>query len=149
MDSYAANGIITAVTGAPGDTALALLASATRRARVHLIIFSVIGAPVADNILQWLVRRLSVDGTGTAVVPSPLDLGAPASGLTAKQTYTAEPTYTTSIFDLGIHMRAPHQWNAAPGKGIIVPAVAGAGLGCTPIHASYVGSAQATMHWTE
>ena len=152
MDRYAANGQITAVTATPGDSALGVIASALTRARVYYFACSAFGTPVADNMLEWLVRRFTADGTGTAVTPNKLDLGAPAAQLSAKQNYTAEPTYDAInvLQDLGIHQRSLVQWNAVPNRGeIVLPAVAGAGLGFTPIHASYISTANAVAHWEE
>lgn len=149
MDSYAANGTIAAVTASPGDTALALIASILTRAKIHYLTVSVGGTPVSDNVLQWLIQRFTADGTGTAVTPTLIDSGAPAAQLSAKQGYTAEPTYSTTLFDVAVHQRSLWQWNSAPGKEIVIPAASGNGVGITPIHASYGGSAQAIAHWTE
>lgn len=149
-DIYAASGIIAAVTAAPGDTALGVRASASKRGRVHLIVLSVGGTPVADNELQWLIRRFTADGTATAIVPEPLEGNGPLGLLQAAQNYTAEPTYATvPIFNLAVHQRNLYQWHAAPGKEIIIANIAQNGVGATPIHAAYAGSAGATMHWEE
>lgn len=148
-DPFSANGIITNVAASPGTTALAVLASLSRRGRIHFFAVSVGGTPVGDNILRWLIRRITVDGTGTVVVPSPLDVAAPAALLAAKQTYTAEPTFGATIFDEAIHMRSIYHWNATPKNELVIPATAGAGIGFTPSHASYTGTAQATAHWEE
>jgi len=149
VDKYAANGAINTVTVAPGDTALGILCSPVTRARVHHFYVMVGGTPVADNVLQWLVRRFNADGTRTAVAPTPLDPAAPASQLGAGQNYTVEPTYTLLVFDLAVHQRGLYQWWAAPQGEIVLPATANNGIGITPIHASYNGSAQAHMEWTE
>lgn len=149
MDSYAANGTIAAVSAA-GASALGVIASTSTRGRVHYFALSVGGTPVGDTILRWLIRRFSADGTGTGLTPEKLDLAAPASLMTAKQNYTAEPTYlATILFDLALHMRNIYHWNAAPGKELVVPPTASAGIGVTPSHATYTGSAQGTIHWTE
>ena len=150
MDRYAASGTIAAVTPAPGDTALGVIASALTRAKIHLFIINQ-GATgvVADNILQWLVRRFTAAGTYTAVVPTLLDPGAPVAQLAAGQAYTAEPTYTTALFDIAVHQRSIYQWNASPGGELVIPAVANNGIGICPIHGAYVGPASSTMHWCE
>ena len=150
MDRYSASGTINAVTATPGDTAMAVLASALTRAKIYLITLAAGGTP-ADNMLQWLIRRLTADGTGTAVTPSLVDAGAPVAQLTARQNYSAEPTYSTGdpLQNWPIHQRNTYTWNAAPGGELIIPATAGAGIGATPIHAVYVGAATATMAWME
>jgi len=149
MDRYAADGRITAVTPAPGDTALGVMASTLTRARVYHFILSIGGTPVADNIIQWLVRRFTAVGTYTAVAPVPLDFNAPATQLAAGEEYTVEPTYTTTLLDESVHQRSIYTWNAQPEGALVIPAVAGAGIGFTPIHASYTGLADVTAHWQE
>jgi hypothetical protein len=149
VDSYAASGTINAVTGVPGDTALGILGTALTRARLHFFVVTVPGVPVADNVLEWIIRRFSADGTRTVVVPTPLDPSGPPAQLAAGQNYTVEPTYTTTLFDLGVHQRSLYQWNAAPNKEIVIPATAGNGIGFTPIHAAYAGTATAVAHWQE
>lgn len=150
MDRYAATGQIAAVTATPGDTALAVIASTLTRARIYFFAVGAAGTPVADNVLQWLVRRFTVDGTKTAVVPTLNDGGAPVAQLTAGQGYTAEPTYAAiSLFNLAVHQRSLYQWNAAPGGELVIPTTTNNGIGFTPIHASYASSANANAHWQE
>lgn len=151
MDRYAASGTIAAVTPAPGDTALGVIASTLTRAKIHLVIVYMGAAGVvADNVLGWTVRRFTTLGTYTVVVPEPLDPGAPVAQLAAGQNYTAEPTYVgASLLPPAVHQRSIYQWNAAPGGELVLPAVANNGIGVTPIHGAYVGPAGATMHWME
>jgi len=148
-DIYSADGAIAAVAVAPGTTALAIFASAFTRARVHFVDFSVGGVPVGDNLLNWLVRRLTTVGTNTPVTPAPFDLAAPAAQLSAAENFTAEPTFTTQLLQRPTHQRAGYQWNLGTAKEILIPAIANAGLGITPSHASYNGSAQANAEWLE
>ena len=150
MDRYAASGAIAAVTPAPGDTALGIIASPLTRAKIHLFILTMGSAgAVGDNVLQWLIRHFTALGTYTAVVPTRLDLDSPVAQLAAGQGYTAEPTYTTTLMDIAIHQRSVYQWNAAPGGELVIPAVANNGIGATPVHAAYGGPAQCVMHWME
>ena len=150
MDKYAATGQTAAVAVAPGKTTLAVIASTLTRGKVHFFVVSVGGTPVSDYILQWLVRRFTVDGTRTAVVPTLLDSGSPVAQLGAGQNYTVEPTYAAiNLFDLAVHQRSLYQWNAAPNAELVIPASAGNGIGWTAIHASYTGAASSTTHWQE
>ncbi len=150
MDRYAANGAIAVVTAAPGDTALGVIASTLTRAKIHLFIVTMgTAGVVADNVLRWLIRRFTAAGTYTAVVPVAIDTGAPVAQLAAGQAYTVEPAYTTTLIDLSVHQRSAYQWNAAPGGELVIPAVADNGIGFTPVHAAYVGPAQAVAHWME
>jgi hypothetical protein len=150
MDRYAASGQIAAVTPAPGDTALGVIASTLTRAKIHLFIVNMgsTGA-VGDNVLQWLIRRFTALGTYTVVTPTIIDTGAPVAQLSAGHAYTAEPTYSTTLMDIAVHQRSVYQWNAAPGGELVIPATANNGIGFTPIHAAYVGPAQAVAHWME
>jgi len=149
MDRYAADGQIAIVTPAPGDTALAVFASALTRAQIYQFILSITGAGVADNVIEWLVRRLTAAGTSTAVPPAPLDFSAPPSQLAAGENFTVEPTYTAPLLDPAVHQRSVYTWNAQPNGALKIPAVAGSGIGFTPIHAAYNQSADVTAHWQE
>ena len=149
-DWYTTNGTINAVTPAPGDTALALIASTLTRARIQHILCGAYGTPVGDNILEVLVRRFTAVGTSTAVIPQANDPGAPAAQLTAGENFTVEPTYAaTEKFDLPVHHRNTFQWYAPPRGEIIIPATANNGVGVTPIHGSYTGIAQAIITYEE
>lgn len=149
MDRYAADGQIAVVTPVPGDTALAVFASALTRAQIYQFILSITGAGVADNVVEWLVRRFTAVGTSVAVPPVPLDFNAPAAQLSAGEGFTVEPTYTTALLDPSVHQRSVYTWNAQPNGALKIPAVAGAGIGFTPIHAAYNQSADVTAHWEE
>lgn len=148
MDRYSANGLIAAVTGAPGDTALGIIASALTRAKIHFFALSEGGTP-ADYIIRWEVRRFTAIGTSTPVVPLAIDPGAPVAQLQAGQGYTVEPTYVQTLLDLQAHMRSLYQWNAAPGGELVLPAVANNGIGWTPSHGAYVGPSQVSCQWLE
>lgn len=150
MDRYFATGTITAVTASPGDTALAIIGNTLTRGRIFYYALSCAGTPVADNMIDWYVRRLTADGTGTSLTPGLEDAAAPVAQLTAKQNYTVEPTYATvPIHELAVHQRSLAQWNAAPRGELVIPASAAAGIGFTPIHASYASTATAVAHWEE
>lgn len=150
MDRYAATGEQT-VTATPGDTALAVLAVTTTRAKIHDLIFSQSAVP-ADTVIQWIVRRLTAVGTeGAGVVPVALDPDAPAAQLDGAENHTVEPTYTaaTELHDFDLNQRASFRWVAAPGGELVIPATATNGIGITPISAAYSGDVKATAHWQE
>lgn len=150
MDGYRASGTIAAVTAAPGDTALGIIASALTRARIDWFTVKMGSAgAVGDNVLQWLIRRFVALGTYTPVVPAPDDPAAPVAQLAAGQGYTVEPTYGATLFDEAIHQRSIYQWNSQPGREIVIPAVANNGVGIIPVHNAYVGPAVASVHWQE
>jgi len=151
MDHYAATGTIAAVTASPGDTVLAVLANATRRGAIGTVIFSHSATP-ADNVIQWLARRLTAVGIeGAGVVPIAFDGAAPAALLDGAEGHTTEPTYTAAseLIDEDLNQRATFTWQARPGGELIVPATASNGIGFTPISAAYTGGARVTAHWYE
>lgn len=150
-DKYAATGTQAAVTASPGDTALAVLAVTLVRAKLYELIFSQGGTP-ADNVIQWLVRRLSAVGTeGAGVTPAPLDSDAPAAQLDGAEDHSVEPTYiaATELLDFDLNQRATFRFVAAPGGEFIIPATASAGIGMTPISSAYTGVANVSAHWEE
>ena len=151
-DRYAATGEQAAVTATPGDTALTVHAIGTTvRGRLYELLFSQ-GATPADNVIQWLVRRLTALGTeGAAVVPEQLDSDAPAAILDAGEDHSVEPTYTaaTELLDFDLNQRATFRFVAAPGGEFLLPAVTNAGIGTTPISAAYTGIARTSAHWDE
>lgn len=149
-DSYVATGNITAVTASPGDSALSVDGVTTSRGRIGHIVLSQ-GATPDDKVIQWLVRRKTTAGTATSVTPALTDLGAPAALLGASQIYTTEPTITaaTELFDGDVNQRATYTLITAPGKELVVPATANAGIIITPISAAYAGIASATAYWDE
>lgn len=150
-DRYAATGLQDVVTAAPGDSVISVQGVTTTRWRLYDILFSQ-GAAPADTIIEWLIRRFdTADGTATAVVPAPLDSGAPASALTAQEDHTVEPTVVaaTELIDEDLNQRASFRWVAAPDGEFVGPAVATEGIFGTPISATYAGIARLTFHWLE
>lgn len=146
-DLYLADGIVNCAAS-PGATALSVVASALTRGRIDFFNLSATGTP-ADNVIQWLVRRISAAGTSSAVTPRPVDPAAPAAQLSAQQTYTAEPTFGVQLMDLGVHQRAYYQWQALPGREILVPATASNGVSFTAINGSFTGQVDVTVQWEE
>jgi len=132
---YQAAGTITA---AATKTIVAITGGTTVRPAVYDLVLSNFATP-ADNSAQWQVRRSTAAGTSTAVTPSPLDSGDPASTTVAGQTHTVEPTYTASVFllDVAVNQRATFRWVAAPNSEFVVPATASNGIGiqCVAVNA--------------
>ena len=147
-DRYGATGA--SATGATQTTVLTAVGLAATRARLYDFILSMGGTP-ADNTLEWLLRRFTVAGTGTAVVPVAVDPGAPAAQLTAAENHSAEPTYTaaTELFDNFGYQRATYEWKAPPQGEFMTPATAANGLGFSTAHASSTGNGEVTAHWLE
>lgn len=149
-DSYDLTGTITAVTAPPGDTALNVLASALLRAEVLFFSAEVGGVPVGDNVLTWLLRRVTADGTGTLITYASPDPSAPAHQLTAREQYTAEPTFGQQLWSRAVHQRNSYNWYPPAGRrGFLIPATAGFGLAWTPTNPVYNGTAQVSVEYLE
>lgn len=148
MDRYAVTGAQT-VTATPGDTVLAVEGDATVRGKVYDVEWGSIATP-ADNVIQWVLRRMTALGTKTAVTPQPLDGAAPAALLAGADDHTVEPTYAagSELLDIGVNQRASYRWVAAPESEFWVAASATDGIGLTPI-GSGGGDVAATMHFVE
>ena len=130
----------------PTDTVLGL----TSTAAIHDVIFGSSATP-ADNALNWLLQRYTAAGTATSVTPAPLDPADPAATATAGQNHTAEPTYTAGavLLDISANQRSTQRWVASPGGELVLPATAANGIGVQPVHTSFTGSVEATMHYEE
>lgn len=131
-------------------TCLTLEATAATRAWCYDMVFSNEGTP-ADLSSLWTVQRSTVDGVGTAVTPSVLDLDGAAAVCTCIENQTTEPTYTANqqLYEFSLNHRTTYRWVAAPGGEIILPADAGAGFGIFSLHASATTLFRATIMWTE
>ncbi len=140
MAKYAIDGKQT-TTATPFDTALSVIADATRPRRGKIVEFSVGaagGATAADVIVDCAIGRITAEGTNTDVVPLALDPADAATEADAGENHTIEPTYTAAseIFRIGRHMRATYRWVAAPGSEFVYPATAANGFGFRSEHAS-------------
>lgn len=90
-------------------------------------------ATPADNLYQYVVRRITTSGTGTAATPSPYD---PAD--VAVPVYAAKHLVTvdSSTFAAGgelyrepLNARASFRWVANPGREFVCPGATGNGIG--------------------
>ena len=139
MARYSASGSQTLQSSGSGDaTALSFAAQSTaHRCTVYEMWFGNIGAP-ADQVTVYTVGRITADGTGSAVTPSPLDAADRASQCTCLENHTSEPTYTSGgeLLELPLNHRATFRWVAAPGGELVTPATDNNGIGMKAIHAS-------------
>lgn len=91
-----------------------------------------VGSPStpADNAASFVIKRSSTASTGgTAVTPSPLDPGDPASLTTAMVAPSmSAPTLGVALLQWAQNQRATYRWVAAPNKELIAPATASNGL---------------------
>lgn len=146
---FAITGAENAVTSSL-TTALDLVGSATVRPRIYEFSIGCGGTP-ADNAITWKLMRHTTANTMTAVTPTALDSADPSAVSTAGENASAEGTYTagSELFDHIINQRATYRWVASPCGELIIPATANNGIGIRVLHASYTGSAEATMHFSE
>jgi hypothetical protein len=86
---------------------------------------------VADNATSYDIQRTSARGTQTAsVVANALDSANPAATALFDTTWSGNPTITgtSTIWRWGQNQRAAYLWIANPGRELIIPATANAGL---------------------
>ena len=152
MARYSASGSQTLQSSGSGDaTALSFAAQSTaHRCVVYEMWFGNSGAP-ADQVTVYTIGRITADGTGSAVTPSPLDAADRASQCTCLENHTAEPTYTSGgeLLETPLNHRATFRWVAAPGGEFITPATDNNGVGMKAIHASATTDFRMGAMWEE
>ena len=149
MGRYAIDGEKTTVTTGL-LTAVNIIGAATRRIRLYDFTLSVPTAP-DDNVLEWILQRSTVVGTGTPVVPQALDPADPTAVATADEDHSVEPTYTADeiLWKGAMNQRATYRWVAAPDGELIVPATAANGIGFQVLSPAFTGDATVTAHIQE
>ena len=152
MARYSASGSQTLQSSGSGDaTALSFAAQSTaHRCVVYEMWFGNFGAP-ADQVTVYTIGRITTDGTGSAVTPSPLDAADRASKCTCLENHTAEPTYTSGgeLLEMPLNHRATFRWVAAPGGEFVTPATDNNGIGMKAIHASATTDFRMGAMWEE
>ena len=152
MARYSASGSQTLQSSGSGDaTALSFAAQSTaHRCSVYEMWFGNIGAP-ADQVTVYTVGRITTDGVGSAVTPTPLYSGDRASQCTCLENHTTEPTYTSGgeVLELPLNHRATFRWVAAPGGELVTPATDNNGIGIKAIHASATTDFRVGAMWEE
>ena len=139
-------------TNTAATTILGVDAGATpRRNKIYYVECGSDATP-ADNAAEYNIQRYTVDGTSTAVTPTPLDAADAAALAEAGEAHSIEPTYTANLILLAWmqNQRATYQWFAPPGGELITPATADNGAGITSI--TTAGAAVATgccLHFEE
>lgn len=134
----------------PTDTVITITGAASTRGFVFFFALSSAATP-ADNAIEWIVQRHTAVGTATAILEEPLDLADAIALCLADENHTVEPTFTaaTEVFDNAVNQRMTLQWNANPDGELVIPATAAAGFGWQPVHASFTGLTEVTVHWYE
>src|SRR5262249_22783664 len=108
-------------------------------------------ATPADNAILWFFQRFTAAGTSTAVTPSAVDPADPAASCTAGQNHTRERTYTAGaiLARLALQQPATHRFQLDPDAPLVIPATANNGLGLYPVHSSFTGNVDGTIHFAE
>lgn len=115
MPRYITNAASIAGGASPPKTFLTVLTPSNRRCRIVAIYIGSDDTP-ASNAAKWVLKRITTDGTGTAVTPNPVDVAETASLCTSKQNYTVEPTYATEtlpaipFFPVALNQQATMPW---------------------------------------
>lgn len=135
-----ANGNQAAATTSTDDTILTVVSATTIRPHVYYIALGCPAAP-ADQAVLVNVKRITADGTGSAITIAKQDLADGTVKTTAKSNHTAQPTYTANTIMLAIplNQQATFQWQTVPEEGLVLPATANAGFGMQ--YSSTTGSA--------
>lgn len=83
-----------------------------------------------DVAIAIQLKRQTTAATGTAVVPSPLDSADAACVAIANSNITVEGTVpaTPALFAVAFNLRGMLQFDAAPGRELIIPATANFGI---------------------
>ena len=114
------------------DSTITIERGASARAKVFEFSMGFTLATPSDDMLSCAAQRCSADGTGTSRTPNPYDPADAACVATCLTNHSVEPTYTANEElwgPLGIHMRATYRWVAVPGKELVIPNSAAAGIG--------------------
>lgn len=116
-----------------------------RRGKLYDLTFGSEATPAANAFL-WRLRRCTAAGTSTAVVPVPLDVADALTETDAGENHTVEPTYVSAseLLVVPLHQTATFRWQVIPGREIVWPATAAAGVGLeTPTSSAVVVAAVA------
>ncbi len=110
------------------NTMINLTGSATCRPRIYEFDVGSVVTP-ADQTCTIVINRSTTAGTGTAVVPGPLDNQEFGAATTALQTLSAEPTNAgVFLWQMPLNQRASWRWVAAPDSEFIGAATTNNGL---------------------
>lgn len=129
---YAINGNQTGVsgTGNADGTILGLTSATTIRPTIYFWEIGS-GATPGDQAINVVWQRFTAAGTSTAVTPSALDPGDPASLATGGTNHTVAPTYTAGAIlqSTSFNQQNTFKFETLPEYGMKCPATAANGLG--------------------
>jgi hypothetical protein len=121
MKAMAASGDVQAASFP--KTMIALLNTASRRAKLVGVIIGCSEASPTDTMAKFAIRKITADGTGTTGTPLQVDSADGAPVITARVNYSVEPTYAAgNLAEIDLHMRNTMVWT--PPTQDAVPAAA-------------------------
>lgn len=113
---------ITLVSSATVPTAQ-IVATAAVRVKLYELMIGSPSTPADQAATIAITRTSSASTGGTAVTPSPVDIGDPASLATAMVAPSmSAPTLVVKVLVFALNQRATFRWVAAPGKEITTAA---------------------------
>ncbi len=121
------------ITNASNATIMNLYSAGGARSKVNNIILSS-GATPDDQATIFEVVRTTVSGTGTAIVPEPLDPLSVVANAQAKHTLTVEPTEVSAsnLLVVSLNQRATFSWLANPGAELKLVRTSDYGISIVP-----------------
>jgi hypothetical protein len=126
MARYSVSGVQTGSGTGVADSCLDITVNASTAHRIWVEeIFVGMGGSPADNVILWLVQRITAPGTGgAAVTPVPLDPQDRAAQGVANEEITTQGNATANqeLLQLLLNQRASFRWVAAPGSELVTPA---------------------------
>ncbi len=138
----------TSVVGTVNKTTLTLIGGTTIRPEIYDILMSSGNADDVQN--QWIIQRFTTDGTGVVRAPRPTDFDEVAATATAKENYSAAPTYVSTgvMLRVFVNARASERW-VTHDRPFKVPDVSGNGIGFQAIDPSFTGITACTAYFEE
>ena len=115
---YASTGIQTAL-GTADDYMLSITGGTTTSVEIYYLLMSTEGTPI-DEMVTYSVEKCSDLGTGTDVVPEPLNAVSARVALgNATEEHSADPTTVgIPLIEVPVHTRATFVWQVPPGVGM-------------------------------
>ncbi len=153
MKAYSPSGDVSLANASMPKTVIAVINTASRRAKLKRVIIGSSGAP-ADAAAKFALKKFSTDGTGSAGTTYQKDSADGAPSCTTKVNYTVEPTYDAGGgIEIALHQRNTIDFDveAALGGDQLANALGTAkGIGLVCIVAPTTGvNYNATFVWEE
>ena len=146
------------LTATAAKTRASLIGTTAVRLRTYLLMLSAINATPNDYVDEYTLKRISAIGSlaVTAVTPTPLDPGEPASAVVGGAALTGinatgEPTYTANsdVLSFSHNMHAVFAFYAPDGGEFVQEASVTKGLGLFIVGGTTLYSDVMALHYSE